>query len=86
MSIPAFTDKTAPRAPFKPGSVPGAAWFNIETVFCHACPNPGAMLRSHGLLPEEGADTSGLWAACVEAGLFSFRHFIASKTPLSYVY
>ena len=66
MSIPAFTDKTAPRAPFKPGSVPGAAWFNIETVFCHACPNPGAMLRSHGLHPEEGAD---LWAACVEAGL-----------------
>ncbi len=66
MSIPAFTDKTAPRAPFKPGRVPGAAWFNIETVFCHACPNPGAMLRSHGLHPEEGAD---LWAACVEAGL-----------------
>ena len=66
MSIPAFTDKSAPRAPFKPGSVPGAAWFNIETVFCHACPNPGAMLRSHGLHPEEGAD---LWAACVEAGL-----------------
>ena len=66
MSIPAFTDKTAPRAPFKPGSVPGAAWFNIETVFCHACPNPGAMLRSHGLHTEEGAD---LWAACVEAGL-----------------
>ena len=66
MSIPAFTDKTAPRAPFKPGSVPGAAWFNIETVFCHACPNPGAMLRSHGLHAEEGAD---LWAACVEAGL-----------------
>ena len=66
MSIPEFTDKTAPRAPFKPGSVPGAAWFNIETVFCHACPNPGAMLRSHGLHPEEGAD---LWAACVEAGL-----------------
>lgn len=66
MSIPAFTDKTAPRAPFKPGSVPGAAWFNIETVFCHACPNPGAMLRSHGLHPEEGAD---LWAACVSAGL-----------------
>ena len=66
MSIPAFADKTAPRAPFKPGSVPGAAWFNIETVFCHACPNPGAMLRSHGLHPEEGAD---LWAACVEAGL-----------------
>ena len=66
MSIPAFTDKTAPRAPFKPGSVPGAAWFNIETVFCHACPNPGAMLRSHGLHPEDGAD---LWAACVSAGL-----------------
>lgn len=66
MSIPAFTDKTAPRAPFKPGSVPGAAWFNIETTFCHACPNPGAMLRSHGLHAEEGAD---LWAACVEAGL-----------------
>jgi len=66
MSIPAFTDKTAPRAPFKPGSVPGAAWFNIETTFCHACPNPGAMLRSHGLHPEEGAD---LWAACVSAGL-----------------
>lgn len=66
MSIPAFTDKTAPRAPFKPGSVPGAAWFNIETTFCHACPNPGAMLRSHGLHTEEGAD---LWAACVEAGL-----------------
>ena len=66
MSIPAFTDKTAPRAPFKPGRVPGAAWFNIETVFCHACPNPGAMLRSHGLHTEEGAD---LWAACVEAGL-----------------
>ena len=77
MSIPAFTDKSAPRAPFKPGSVPGAAWFNIETVFCHACPNPGAMLRSHGLHPEEGADPSSpggyaeasLWAACVEAGL-----------------
>lgn len=77
MSIPAFTDKTAPRAPFKPGSVPGAAWFNIETVFCHACPNPGAMLRSHGLHAEEGADPSSpggyaeasLWAACVEAGL-----------------
>ena len=66
MSIPAFTDKTAPRAPFKPGRVPGAAWFNIETTFCHACPNPGAMLRSHGLHAEEGAD---LWAACVEAGL-----------------
>lgn len=66
MSIPAFTDKTAPRAPFKPGCVPGAAWFNIETVFCHACPNPEAMLRSHGLHPEAGAD---LWAACVEAGL-----------------
>lgn len=66
MSIPAFTDTTAPRAPFKPGSVPGAAWFNIETTFCHACPNPGAMLRSHGLHAEEGAD---LWAACVEAGL-----------------
>lgn len=66
MSIPAFTDKTAPRAPFKPGRVPGAAWFNIETTFCHACPNPGAMLRSHGLHPEEGAD---LWAACVSAGL-----------------
>ncbi len=66
MSIPAFTDKTAPRAPFKPGSVPGAAWFNIETTFCHACPNPGAMLRSHGLHAEEGAD---LWAACVSAGL-----------------
>ena len=66
MSIPAFTDKRAPRAPFKPGSVPGAAWFNIETTFCHACPNPGAMLRSHGLHPEDGAD---LWAACVEAGL-----------------
>lgn len=66
MSIPAFTDKTAPRAPFKPGRVPGAAWFNIETTFCHACPNPGAMLRSHGLYPEEEAD---LWAACVSAGL-----------------
>ena len=66
MSIPAFTDKTAPRAPFKPGRVPGAAWFNIETTFCHACPNPEAMLRSHGLHAEEGAD---LWAACVEAGL-----------------
>ena len=66
MSIPNFTDRTAPRAPFKPGSVPGAAWFNIETTFCHACPNPGAMLRSHGLHPEDGAD---LWAACVAAGL-----------------
>lgn len=66
MSIPAFTDKTAPRAPFKLGCVPGAAWFNIETVFRHACPNPEAMLRSHGLHPEKGAD---LWAACVEAGL-----------------
>ena len=71
MNIPAFTDKTAPRAPFKPGSVTGAAWFNIETVFCHACLNPGAMLRSHGLRPDTRAagwikalhaDGGKLWA------------------------
>lgn len=66
MNIPAFTDKTAPRAPFQAGSVPMAAWYNIETVFCHACPNPAAMLHSHGIHPEEGAD---LWEACVAAGL-----------------
>lgn len=45
MSIPAYRDKRAPRAPFKAGSVPRAGWFNIETVFNHACPEPGARWR-----------------------------------------
>lgn len=66
MSIPSYTDPHAPRAPFKPGEAPAAAWFNIETTFAHACPNPVAMLRGQGIACEPGEDP---FMAAVTAGV-----------------
>jgi len=66
MKIPEFGDREAPRAPFAPGDVPAAAWFCIETVFGHECPQPEAMLSTHGLAAEEGEDAL---AACARHGL-----------------
>lgn len=61
-----FTDPTAPRAPFEQGSTPRAAWFCIETTFCHDTPQPEAMLHAHGLYAY--ADEDPL-ACCTQYGL-----------------
>ncbi len=46
--IPAYTDKTAPRAPFEMGRVPRAGWYCIEVEFDHPSPHPELLADACG--------------------------------------
>ena len=65
--MPNPTTSSAPRAPFKKGSVPQAAWFCVETTFRHRCPNLPGMLAAHGL--HVPADETEQLALAVQEGL-----------------
>lgn len=63
MSIPAFTDEGAPRAPFPLGEVPAAGWFCIETTFAHPSPNPEGLAQGLGYVLSPGCDAAAFAAA-----------------------
>ncbi len=45
---PPFTDPSAPKAPFRQGKTPRAAWYCIEVAFRHPSPHPEAIEEALG--------------------------------------